>query len=430
LINNDDSKNIRSVSRFSEKIIKLKFRPKISGGSKNTLKELYDKNNHLAMSFNGGKLKVFHYESKSIIYEYKTTYGNIISLEYSSDGRLLSLGTENDNVYILDAENGGLLFCLEGHKNYITSIYFEEQITEEEPIDKNFTSENKNLYESNEFNYNSVSSAQKAHNLYNKELNPEDYLNLLVEENSLQGLDLRNLRRARTSININTGLIVDELRSSTTYDVYTGGLDGYLAVWRIEHFYEEGTFRKENYLNLPNSSQTIKLDQPNVLQLIPKESIKVENSWMEKINKAPLNHFYIFENILVFICKRNIYGSHCYLSFFQGTIKSDEIHLNNVTQNINNKDDPLKKQSDLDSKIEKLKSTGVSGRSILKTHNTNNSTQPMNTDTPVKDRKFNSSFISSPNQRRESNNQKDEFLMSSSGINAANDRRARSGSKK
>jgi hypothetical protein len=337
----DDSKNVRSVWKFNEKILNLKFRPKLQLQLPNKSKyyqDLYEENSHLSISFNNGRLKIFHYESKSIIYEYKTNYGNIINLEYSSDGRVLGLGTESDNVYVLDAESGNLIYCFEGHRNYVTSIHFEEVINEDDQVIERQNSIN--LLESGDYlntietNRNYGSNPYVSNSIYNKcptnkEVTSEEFLNFFInnQEDNTAPLDIRTLRRTRTSANLNIIGLEEEMRASTTYDVFTVGLDGNLGVWRIEHFYEEGHVNENNYTNLPytrENSQVVKSDPPLFILIHPYENIKVFYTDMKKASKCPVNRMLMYGNTLAFLGKRNTNGSYCYLTFFHYMSKSEE----------------------------------------------------------------------------------------------------------
>ena len=67
-------------------------------------------------------------------------------MEYSNDGKLLGLGAESDEVYIIDAETNSYLYCFEGHKNYISSIIFDEPLSnEQDQIDVDDTNNNLNM---------------------------------------------------------------------------------------------------------------------------------------------------------------------------------------------------------------------------------------------------------------------------------------------
>jgi hypothetical protein len=92
-------------------------------------------------------VKIFHYESKIQIAEFKCNYGNFITIEYSSDGKLLGLGSECDEAYIIDAETHNYLYCFEGHKNFVSSIKFDECLNtdEQDQIDADEINNNLNM---------------------------------------------------------------------------------------------------------------------------------------------------------------------------------------------------------------------------------------------------------------------------------------------
>jgi WD40 repeat protein len=52
------------------------------------------------------------------------------SLIFSSDNNLLAIGTQDNNVYIIDILTKKPLACLVGHCNYIKYIYFEDNSNE------------------------------------------------------------------------------------------------------------------------------------------------------------------------------------------------------------------------------------------------------------------------------------------------------------
>ena len=323
LLAHENSKNLKSVWKFSDKIICLKIRPKSPNKSNdNSYQNSFMTNNHVAISFHGGKLKVFHYESRILVNEYKTNYGNIISMEYSPDGKLLGLGTESDNVYILDAEYGNLLYCLEGHMNYVTSLVFSE-VNEEESQDKNLLESKLNDSHDN-LAFLSLNT-QKHNNLLNKQLSVNEFSSLFDDSDELENtVDIKRLRKLRTSVK---NLIdVNEMDNISTYDLYTAGLDGYLAVWRIEYFYDEG-FNAKNYFPVPkqkDSIQTIRIDQPVIINLSPYETNIIFHSDMKKIRNSPISQFHFYDNTIVCVSKRNIFEKQYQLNFFSGKVIIEE----------------------------------------------------------------------------------------------------------
>jgi hypothetical protein len=316
LINSED-KSAKYLWKFNEKIIKCVQKP-----SKQP-----DINMQMALSFSGGYLRLFNLITYIMTFEYKTRYGNIISLEYSEDSNLLGIGTESDEVFILDPNLGKVLYYFEGHRNYITSIIFQEVAEEEnekiEPSTERLdTGENINF-----------SSTNKPYKLSNKEIFFDEFFKICIDKD--EKIDVKQLRRQRTSVK-NLNNLQDEIKFSKTYDVFTSGLDGQLAVWRIEYFIDEEKFnsQKSNEINIskilksPNPSSTsLRYEAPSTIFLIPNESIKVFPSGLTKICKGPVIQLIICQNTIAYYSKRNSLGSYCSLAFFtECTIKENKLN--------------------------------------------------------------------------------------------------------
>ncbi len=372
LFNNDDTKNPKSIWKFNDKIITLKFRLKFTNTINKKYLEIYENNNHLAISFAGGRLKIFHYETKSLISEFKSNYGNIISLEYSLDGKVLGLGCEDDNVYIIDAELNTLLYCLDGHKNYITSIIFEEQLVgDDETIDKSQMNSIEGIYDkletykSEKGIFNSNQTTTKINPVNNKEISLDDLTQIVNEIDEVINIDIR---RSRTSINPN--IPIQGFRLSTTYDVYTASLDGHLGIWRIEYFYDEGIINEKNYnfINIQSLNNRevslIKLEQPKIEYLSNIENNKIYFTNMVKIKNAQLNYLTMIDNILIYISKRNSLGSSLYLCIYHGVIQvEEEISKTEViSQNVDESQSIERRHSGLDTKYEKLKKLSANAK--------------------------------------------------------------------
>jgi hypothetical protein len=305
LINSED-KSAKYLWKFNEKIIKCTQKP-----SKQP-----DINMQMALSFSGGYLRLFNLITYIMTFEYKTRYGNIISLEYSEDSNLLGIGTESDEVFILDPNLGKVLYYFEGHRNYITSIVFQEVAEEEnekiEPSTERLdTGENINF-----------SSTNKPYTLSNKEIYLDEFFKLCIDKD--EKIDVKQLRRQRTSVK-NLNNLQDEIKFSKTYDVFTSGLDGQLAIWRIEYFIDEEKLnsQKSNEINIskilksPNpTSNSLRYEAPSTIFLLPNESIKVFPSGLTKICKGPVIQLIICQNTIAYYSKRNSLGSYCSLAFF------------------------------------------------------------------------------------------------------------------
>jgi hypothetical protein len=321
----DDSRNPKAIWKFNEKIICLNIRPKQLGFSLNN-STTQNCGNHIAISYDNNMLKVFHYETKALVSEYQSHYGNIISISYSDDGKLLAAGTESDNVFIIDAEFNQLLYCLEGHKNYITSIIFEQISLEQENLGY------ENSYEVTKTDFIALT---KASTLVAKEVSLDDFSKLILSDDNSTDVDIKKLRRGRqTARNSIVGSKdieeEEEFKDWSIYDVYTSSLDGHIGVWRIEHFTNCEDINQKNYFSYPlnkDSSQIIKIDKPATCYLIPHIDIKVYNTSMSKFQNSPINKLFKFNNVFVYLAKRTNTGSSVYLRFYLGVpkeIDSDE----------------------------------------------------------------------------------------------------------
>jgi hypothetical protein len=316
--NYDENSNPKTIWKFYDKIVTMKFRPKIANNELTKTEGLF-KGNHLAISFDGGRLKVFHFETKAMVADFKTHFGNILGIGYTDDGKVMGLGTESDNVFIVDAEFNKLIYCLEGHKNYINTIIFQELFYIDED-DMGYASPYKNT--KSEKNLITL----KTNIPINRELALEEFASLVLTDTN-EDLDLRQLRRNRTVINPNQNALQDELQFSSVYDVYTAGFDGQVGIWRIEYFYNEGERNELNYMSYPinkDSNQVVKLDTPSITNLIPNNDIRVYYSSMVQVINAPLGCIHLIDNVLVYISRRNTIGSSVYLRFYTGIEKADD----------------------------------------------------------------------------------------------------------
>jgi hypothetical protein len=250
-------------------------------------------------------------------YEYKTRYGNIISLEYSEDGNLLGFGTESDEVFIIDPSIGKVLFYFEGHRNYITTIIFQEVTEDENENEDKIEPSTERLDSVENINFNST---YKPNPLSNKEISFDEFFKVCLDTD--EKIDIKQLRRQRTSVKNTNNLLQEEVKFSKTYDVFTSGLDGQLGVWRIEHFMDEeaSLIQRLNQNNISNtlksSSTAVKYEYPPSIILIPNESIKIFASSLTKICKGPVIQLIICQNTIAFYSKRNSLGSYCSLAFF------------------------------------------------------------------------------------------------------------------
>lgn len=388
LINNDESKNPRSIWKFQEKILLLKFRPK----TKALLNSPHARENHMAICFDKGLLKIFHYESRAVVRSFKTNYGNITSLEYSVDGKLIGLGCDDDNSYIIDAEYNELLNVLEGHKNTVTSVVFEEQIIQDDEIIPEKTVGSSN-YETNKSDYNSVQYTSNKIPVTSKCVSIEDFASMSLNDQE-SSIDVKQLRRMRTSTGthvLNHGKILqlESVSSSTIYDVFTAGLDGQLGIWRIELF-EEGIINESNFYNIiltKESMQLVKLENPPVVPLNSTEDKKVFYTNLIKISNGPLNQIMMVDNMFISLSKRCNAGSSVNLRYFHGIPRShDDPNPSNFSSELENSPEK-KKGNNLDTRYEMLKQTSVN----IKGNVMNENSQVDKVNTPKRERGSSSS---------------------------------------
>jgi hypothetical protein len=300
----DDSRNPKAIWKFNERIICLKLRPRLQSSQ--------NMGNHIAISYDNNKLKVFHFETKALVAEFQSHFGNVISINYSDDGRLLAAGTESDNIFIINAEFNKVIYCLEGHKNYITSIVFEEIKLDEESDTISNLDIGKNDY-----------TSMTKNTMIIKELSLDDFSKLVLSDDN-NDVDVKKLRRNRTPGRTQSLLNdQEEYKEINVYDVYTSSLDGQIGIWRVEFFHNDET-NKRNYFSYPlnkDSSQVIKVDKPASDYLAPNNDIKIYYSSMAKFQNSPINQLFKFENLFVYLAKRNTSGSSVYLRFYLGNAR-------------------------------------------------------------------------------------------------------------
>ncbi len=441
----------------------------------------------VAISFQLGKLKIFQFDTKALISEYKSSFGNFIALNYSPDGRLLGVGTESDEAFIIDSESNNFLYCLEGHKNYVSSIIFEEQlINDEEQFDSqeennllncsimetvlteyNTNTGNTNLNGtgniSNTNNYLRLSTITNINhgfganigNYYKaptRKIDSVELLQNLKEEADLQGkinhsdkfFDPKHLRKTRTylpNININqTGNNNNnnnnnnssECKECKIYDVYTAGYDGYLGIWRIEHYYdpdETGLIKNLTDMNFNTKDSNIvkKINYPRSILLSNNSEKIVFFTDLVKIQNIPIFYLDIFDNMLVLIGKRNNSGSSVNVKFFHGQIfTSEQMEKNQINQKpiseesynqTNNSFNSKKKAYNVDSKYQELKQSSVNS-TVNNSINTNanltstsyyEGKEREGKDTRDREKRGNSSVKNNGNSNNKNNNNKGAY---------------------
>ncbi len=352
-----EKKNPKFVWKFlNESIITVKFRPKnpnynneftyqYKSFKNNTnlnsnlstipsSKQKLLKENHIAISFSSNRVCVFHYETKALIALFKSYYGSIVSLEYSFDGRLLAFGTESDQIYIVDPEYNVLLYCLEGHKNFVTNLtFFEEIVEEEEALEYSNYDSNRNDVKS-DYNTNTIHAL-----VNNKEMSIEEMMKIITIEENKSNIDIRQLRRARSSY-MSKFIESDEMKSNITYDLYSSAMDGMIGVWRVEHFFEQHFVNEANYCSNFTTSNGALNNPFKLVDLFPHENLKIPYTSLTKVSTIPIVYHFINENSLVFIGKRNSRGSTVSMKFYYGNTKEEEEEVKDKT-NYQPKEDSL-----------------------------------------------------------------------------------------
>ena len=361
LLSTDESKNPKTVIKFDDKhsIITCKFRPKNPALknsqyynnyiSKNPRAKQFIDHNHLAISFSNNTLYIQHYESKSQIMEFTSYYGNFISLEYTLDGRVLATGTESDHVFIINCETNVLLYSLEGHKNYVTQIMFFENVCQDDNGDTGSVNTKTND-SSNNLNTTNKSVKEKRRSSINfvpiQEASIEQMRNIILKENQAKNdyLNIDFIRNTRTS----KGEDLEDNNEEgdkllTTYDIFTTGMDGYIAVWRIDFYYDEYKFNEKNYsefMAYSSSYNYCRTDNFTGVHLFPKDKTKLSYSSLVKISNNPIIKIIYNENFFVFVTKKISTGGIVHLKIYNGVTKVEEIiETNFLTQgNLSNED--------------------------------------------------------------------------------------------
>lgn len=257
--------------------------------------------NNYTMSFEGGFVGVFHYESHALVSIYKTSYGEIQCMDFSKDGKLLAIGCEDDNIYIADAEKNLLLYSLQGHDNYVSSVCFEDNIEESEINQKCLNSNN----QTSTSNSNSTSLNNKK--IYDDKVEIDVIIESLInislsnEENIVNLCKSKN-NRIYSNKNLN---LLSQVNILSNYSLFSSSLDGSIATWQIDHCSEKGYSNKSNYINIDNSKTTCKLDSFKIISLdVSKENLLTPIS---KIKICPVQIFRLIvcNNILVYQAKMN-----------------------------------------------------------------------------------------------------------------------------
>jgi hypothetical protein len=279
-----------------------------------------------AVSFDGGLVGIFHYESQALVSLFKTSYGNVICLDYSKDGRLLALGCEDDNIYIADAENNSLLYTLQGHENYVSSVRFEEKY-EENKLDQinNITQKNK------------ISKPKNEKKFYKEQIDLDEFIENISEINMNTEVNINHVNKKSSKINISSkNLIYNEFDFISNYSLFSASYDGSIATWQIEYSYHQNFINKSNFFTVNNTNK------PNVLdfnlKIISLEACRenlITPISHAKICPVQIYDMIIVNNLLIYLAKTNHEVSDVYFRIYFSKINQENNNSNN-TNDVNN----------------------------------------------------------------------------------------------
>ena len=313
--------NIICFENPKVKVTNIKFRP-------NKTKTLG--NNNYVVCFEFGFLGLFHHETNALVALYKTSYGGIISIEFSHDGNVLALGCEDDNIYVLDCDKNLLLFCLIGHQNYVSSIQFLEnyenqEINEQTPSNvprKSLKSNKKNLEENIDI-YSLISEINE--------------LELNDNKSYLHANDLKNSKiRLQSSNNVLNFNSTNEDTIINNYILLSSGQDGAIASWQVQYLSSIKNKETTNSL-IPDHNKVNKLD--NFIKVISLDIGKENTIRPISILRVSPNQIFkmtLFDNILLYYAKINHSKTEIYFKLFHSKIiKSKQLIKKDKKQNLN-----------------------------------------------------------------------------------------------
>ena len=329
-----DSKSLfKSIIIFEKDIVPINiiFRP-------------LDKGNFV-VSFQNAIAGVFDLKTKGLVCVYKTMFGNIISMNYSFDGRLLALGCEDDNAYIIDAERNALLYSLQGHNNYVSSLVFTEKVEEE--IETNTKTRSNNLFSSNKSNIKS-----KEMKIYTEEIDLNELLsnydNLKTQDktnltnNQIQNITAGSIiapRKSKIVSNKNLVFIMNDSpkrkKTIMTYLLYSSSFDGTIATWQIDNIIDKEYINKNNYFPRESVKEENSIDSnlKTVLLDISKNNT-IRSLSIIKVCNAQIYNLYVNDNFLLYLAKMNNHITDIYFRMFYASqvkeIKSIESKIDDT----------------------------------------------------------------------------------------------------
>ena len=294
----------------------------------------------IAINLFSGQILLFEELSNSppwLLSYYLISPNQSSSLIFSSDNNLLAIGTQDNNVYIIDILTKKPLACLVGHCNYIKYIYFEDNSNE--------------IRNTNSFLR--LSSVTKNNQI--RQVKRDDLFEMWKDN---EKLNKQNVIHTQFSKEINT--TQNNKSQWEKYSLCTIGLDGYIGSYEIHrgnddddednnndnnvHNIKKFQFSKNGNKNGNNINEYIcNIEGPQYIVLNEQRmrmlNIDVINPiYMNKdILKLPIIKFWKSNDYLFIIGVRNKRGSEVLVSFFD----KQEIIQN---KNINDNDNPFKKK--------------------------------------------------------------------------------------
>lgn len=288
--------------------------------------------NEYVVSFKNGFVCILN-SLKQMSCVFKTTYGNIISMSFSSDGRLLGLGCEDDNIYIIDTNKNLLLYTLIGHDNYISSILFREDFEEEADFSiKNMKKElkpskNMKIY-TEEVDLNEMIS-----NIYEDLINKQIVINNKNSNEQLTADMISVPVKSKILSNKNLNYIVDanpkKKRFLLSYILYSSSFDGTVSTWQIDNIIEkdekETSLQCEEVTKKVLQNEEVKLDR--TLKIVCLDSN--EDNSIKWLSNSRLSSTQVFKIIMlgdffIYLSKMSSSLSDVYLRIYTKNKKEYE----------------------------------------------------------------------------------------------------------
>jgi WD domain, G-beta repeat len=96
-----------------------------AGGSGITAASVAPSGKHIALACRDGALRVLEIPSGTLICGFKAYYGGLLCCSWSSDGKLIAAGGEDDLVAVYNFEKRQLVAHLQGHTSWVSGVAFD-----------------------------------------------------------------------------------------------------------------------------------------------------------------------------------------------------------------------------------------------------------------------------------------------------------------